>query len=34
MSIQYAQSWSDEQLAGFLRSYVCEACREAAKPNA
>ncbi len=27
MSLQYAQSWSDEQLADFLRSYRCEACR-------
>lgn len=33
MSIQYAQAWSDEQLAGFLRTYVCEACRTAARTN-
>jgi hypothetical protein len=34
MSIQYAQTWSAEQLAGFLRTFVCEACRDAARPNA
>lgn len=27
MSLQYAEAWSEGRLAGFLATYVCDACR-------